>query len=126
MIRLICVLLVLTVILVRYTSGPTEETLTPAVSSRIATHSDDPTYAVLAEQTNRSIDVKSDFQRLTDLQQYPKIIALARTRLAELDRVIREVHGMALAAQERDRVLALMRDEQNKMLRVIAAGSEIR
>jgi hypothetical protein len=80
----------------------------------------------LAEQTNRSIDVKSDFQRLTDLQQYPKIIALARTRLAELDRVIREVHGMALAAQERDRVLALMRDEQNKMLRVIAAGSEIR
>jgi hypothetical protein len=126
MIRLICVLLVLTVILVRYTSEPTEETLTPAVSSRIATHSDDPTYAVLAEQTNRSIDVKSDFQRLTDLQQYPKIIALARTRLAELDRVIREVHGMALAAQERDRVLALMRDEQNKMLRVIAAGSEVR
>jgi hypothetical protein len=125
MIRLACVLLVFAVILVRYTSGPTQETLTPSVSSRIATHADDPTYAVLAEQHNRTIDVNSDFRRLSDLQQYPKIIALARTRRAELDRVISKVHGMRLVAQERDRALTPIRDEQNQMLRVIAAASEV-
>jgi hypothetical protein len=124
MIRLVGVLVI--VIIVGCTSGPTEETLTPSVSSRIATHSGDLTYAVLAEQGNRSIDVNSDFQRLTDLHQYPKIIALARTRRDELDRVISKVHGMGLVAQERDRVLNPMRDEQNQMLRVIAAASEVR
>jgi hypothetical protein len=123
MIRLVGVLVI--VIIVGCTSGPTEETLTPSVSSRIATHSGDLTYAVLAEQGNRSIDVNSDFQRLNDLHQYPKIIALARTRRAELDRVIGQVHGMGLVAQERDRVLTPMRDEQNQMLRVIAAASEV-
>jgi hypothetical protein len=124
MIRLVGVLVI--VIIVGCTSGPTEETLTPSVSSRIATHSGDLTYAVLAEQGNRSIDVNSDFQRLNDLHQYPKIIALARTRRDELDRVISKVHGMGLVAQECDRVLNPMRDEQNQMLRVIAAASEVR
>jgi hypothetical protein len=123
MIRLVGVLVI--VIIVGCTNGPTEETLTPSVSSRIATHSDDPTYAVLAEQGNRSIDVNSDFRRLSHLQQYPKIIAVAGTRRAELDRVISKVHGMGLVAQERDRVLTPMRDEQNQMLRVIAAASEV-
>jgi hypothetical protein len=123
MIRLVGVLVI--VIIVGCTSGPTEETLTPSVSSRIATHSGDLTYAVLAEQGNRSIDVNSDFQRLNDLHQYPKIIALARTRRDELDRVISKVHGMGLVAQECDRVLNPMRDEQNQMLRVIAAASEV-
>jgi hypothetical protein len=123
MIRLVGVLVI--VIIVGCTSGPTEETLTPSVSSRIATHSGDLTYAVLAEQGNRSIDVNSDFQRLNDLHQYPKIIALARTRRDELNRVISKVHGMGLVAQERDRVLTPMRDEQNQMLRVIAAASEV-
>jgi hypothetical protein len=124
MIRLVGVLVI--VIIVGCTSAPTEETLTPSVSSRIATHSGDLTYAVLAEQGNRSIDVNSDFQRLNDLHQYPKIIALARTRRDELDRVISKVHGMGLVAQECDRVLNPMRDEQNQMLRVIAAASEVR
>jgi hypothetical protein len=124
MIRLVGVLVV--VIILGSTSAPTEETLTPSVSSRIATHSGDLTYAVLAEQGNRSIDVNSDFQRLNDLHQYPKIIALARTRRDELDRVISKVHGMGLVAQECDRVLNPMRDEQNQMLRVIAAASEVR
>jgi hypothetical protein len=123
MIRLVGVLVI--VIIVGCTSGPTEETLTPSVSSRIATHSGDLTYAVLAEQGNRSIDVNSDFQRLNDLHQYPNIIALARTRRAELDRVINKIHGMGLVAQERDRVLTPMRNEQNQMLRVIAAASEV-
>jgi hypothetical protein len=126
MIRLACVLLVFTVILIRVTSGPTEEALTPSVSSRIATHSDDPIYAILAEQHNRSIDVNSQFRKLNDDQQYSKIIELARTRWAELDRVISKVHGMGLVSQERDRVLTPMRDEQNQMLRVIAATSEVR
>jgi hypothetical protein len=123
MIRLVGVLVV--VIILGSTSAPTEETLTPSVSSRIATHSGDLTYAVLAEQGNRSMDVNSDFQRLNDLHQYPKIIALARTRRDELNRVISKVHGMGLVAQERDRVLTPMRDEQNQMLRVIAAASEV-
>jgi hypothetical protein len=126
MIRLACVLLVFTVILIRVTSGPTEEALTPSVSSRIATHSDDPTYAILAEQHNRSIDVSSQFRKLKDDHQYSKIIELARTRRSELDRVISKVHGMGLVAQERDRVLTPMRDEQNQMLRVIVAASEAR
>lgn len=126
MIRLACVLLVFTVILIRVTSGPSEEAPTPSVSSRIATHSDDPTYAILAEQHNRSIDVNSQFRKLKDDQQYPKIIELARTRRAELDRVISKIHGMGLVAQERDRVLTQMLDEQNQMLRVIAAASKVR
>jgi hypothetical protein len=123
MIRLLGVLVV--IIIVGYTIGPTEETLTPSVSSRVATHSNDPTYSVFAEQSNRSIDVNSDFQRLNDLQQYPKIIALARIRRAELDQVILRIYGMGLVAQERDRVLTPMRDEQNQMLRVIAAAKEV-
>jgi hypothetical protein len=126
MIRLACALLVFTVIVVVCISGPTEETLTPSVSSRIATHSDDPTYAVLAEQHNRSIDVNGEFQRLNDLQQYAKIIELARTRRAELDQAILKVHGMGLVAQQRDRVLTAMCEEQNQMLRVIAAANESR
>src|SRR5438067_6727547 len=108
MIRVACVLLVFTVTIVVCTSGPTEETLPPSVSSRLATHSDDPTYAVLAEQHNRSIDVNSEFHRLNDLQQYPKIIALARTRRAELDRLIQKVQGMGLVVRQRDRVLTAM------------------
>jgi hypothetical protein len=126
MIRLACVLLFFTVIFVRCIVGPSEETLTPSVSSRVATHSDDPTYPVLAEQSNRSIDVNSELQRLRDGQQYPKIIALARIRRAELDQVILQVYGMGLLAQQRNRVLTPMRDEQNQMLRVIAAASEVR
>jgi hypothetical protein len=124
MIRLVGVLVI--VIIVGCTSGPTEETLTPCVSSRIATHSDDPTYAVLAEQHNRSIDVNREFQRLNDLQQYPNIIALARIRRAELDWAIRKVQGMGLVAQQRDRVLTAMREEQSQMLRVIAARTKVR
>jgi hypothetical protein len=126
MIRLVCVLLLSTVIFVVCTSRPTEETLTPSVSSRIATHSDDPTYAVLAEQQNRSIDVNRELQTLNDLQQYPNIIALAQTRRAELDDAILKVHGMALVAQQRDRVLTAMREEQDEMLRVIVAASDLR
>jgi hypothetical protein len=126
MMRLACVLLFFTVIVVRCIVGPSEETLTPSVSSRVATHSDDPTYPVLAEQSNRSIDVNSELQRLRDGQQYPQIIALARIRRAELDQVILQVYGMGLLAQQRDRVLTPMRDEQNQMLRVIAAASEVR
>jgi hypothetical protein len=126
MIRPVCVLLMFTVIFVVCTSRPTEETLTPSVSSRMATHSDDPTYAVLAEQHNRSIDVDREFQRLNDLQQYPKVIELARTRQAELDQAILKVHGMGLVAQQRDRVLTPMRDERNEMLRVIAVASDVR
>jgi hypothetical protein len=126
MIRFACVLLVFAVILVRCGSGPIQEILTPSVSSRIATHSDDPTYAVLAEQHNRSIDVNSEFKRLNDLQQYPNIVALARTRRAELDQVIRKVDGMGLVTQERERILTPMRDERNEMLRVIAAANDVR
>jgi hypothetical protein len=77
MIRLLGVLVV--IIIVGYRSGPSEQSLTPCVSSRIATHSDDPTYAALSEQHNRSIDVNSELQTLNDLQQYPNIIALAQT-----------------------------------------------
>jgi hypothetical protein len=124
MIRLVCVLFI--VIFVVCTSRPTKETLTPSVSSRIATHSDDPTYAVFAEQHNRSIDVNRELQRLNDLQQYPKIIQLARTRRAELDQVILKVHGMGLVAQQRDRVLTAMREEQSQMQRVIAARTKVR
>jgi len=123
MIRLLAVLVA--IIVVGYTTRPTAESLTPCVSSRIATHSGDLTYAVVAEQSNRSIDVNSEFQRLNDLHQYPSIIALARIRRAELDRGISKVHGMGLVAQERDRILNPMRDEQNQMLRVIAAASEV-
>jgi hypothetical protein len=125
MIRLACVL-VFAVILVRYTSGPTEETLTPSVSSRIATHSGDPTYAVLAEQHNRSIDVNSEFRWLNNLQQYPKIIELARIRRAELDQAILKIYGMRLVVQERDRVLTPMRNERNQMAHVIATASDVR
>jgi hypothetical protein len=126
MIRLACVLLVFAVILVRYTSGPTQETLTPSVSSRIATHSGDPTYAVLAEQHNRSIDVNSEFRWLNNLQQYPKIIELARIRRAELDQAILKIYGMRLVVQERDRVLTPMRNERNQMAHVIATASDVR
>jgi hypothetical protein len=126
MIRFVCVLFIFTVILVRWTRGPTEETLTPSVSSRIATHSDDPTYAILAEQHNRSIDVNREFQRLNDVQQYPNMTALARTRWAELDDAILRVHGMALVAQQRDRALTAMRKERDQMLRVIVAASDLR
>ena len=123
MIRLVGVLVI--VIIVGCTSAPTEETLTPSVSSRIATHSGDLTYAVLAEQGNRSIDVNSDFQRLNDLQQYPNLVFLAQTRRAELDDAIVKVHDMPLVARQRDRVLAAMREEQDQMLRVIVAASQV-
>jgi hypothetical protein len=124
MIRLVAVLVV--IIVVGYASGPTEESLTPCVSSRIATHSDDPTYAVLSEQHNRSIDVDSELQTLNDLQQYPNLIFLAQTRRAELDDAIVKVHRMPLVAQHRDGVLTAMREEQDQMLRVIVAASESR
>jgi hypothetical protein len=124
MIRLVGVLVI--VIIVGCTSGPNEESLTPCVSSRIATHSDDPTYTALSEQHNRSIDVNRELQTLNDLQQYPNIIALALTRRAELEDAIVKVHGMALVAQQRDRVLTAMREEQDEMLRVIVAASESR
>jgi len=123
MIRLLAVLVV--IIVVGYGSGPTQESLTPCVSSRIATHSDDPTYAALSEQHNRSIDVNSEFQTLNDLQQYPNLVFLAQTRRAELGDAIVKVHGMPLVAQQRDRVLAAMREEQDEMLRVIVAASEV-
>jgi hypothetical protein len=123
MIRLVAVLVV--IIVVGYASGPTEESLTPCVSSRIATRSDDPTYAVLSEQHNRSIDVDSELQTLNDLQQYPNLIFLAQTRRAELDDAIVKVHGMPLVARQRDRVLAAMREEQDQMLRVIVAASQV-
>jgi hypothetical protein len=124
MIRLVAVLVV--IIVVGYAGGPTEESLTPCVSSRIATHSDDPTYAVLSEQHNRSIDVDSELQTLNDLQQYPNLIFLAQTRRAELDDAIVKVHRMPLVAQHRDGVLTAMREEQDQMLRVIVAASESR
>jgi hypothetical protein len=124
MIRLVAVLVV--IIVVGYASGPTEESLTPCVSSRIATRSDDPTYAVLSEQHNRSIDVDSELQTLNDLQQYPNLIFLAQTRRAELDDAIVKVHRMPLVAQHRDGVLTAMREEQDQMLRVIVAASESR
>jgi hypothetical protein len=124
MIRLVAVLVV--IIVVGYASGPTEESLNPCVSSRIATHSDDPTYAVLSEQHNRSIDVDSELQTLNDLQQYPNLIFLAQTRRAELDDAIVKVHRMPLVAQHRDGVLTAMREEQDQMLRVIVAASESR
>jgi hypothetical protein len=124
MIRFVGVLAV--IIVVGYTSGPTKESLTPCVSSRIATRSDDPTYAVLSEQHNRSIDVDSELQTLNDLQQYPNLIFLAQTRRAELDDAIVKVHRMPLVAQHRDGVLTAMREEQDQMLRVIVAASESR
>ena len=124
MIRLVAVLVV--IIVVAYANGPTEESLTPCVSSRIATQSDDPTYAALSEQHNRRIDVDSELQTLNDLQQYPDMIALAGTRWAELDDAILKVHGMALVAQHRDRVLTAMREEQSQMVRVIVATNELR
>jgi hypothetical protein len=124
MIRLLAVSMV--IIIVGYASGPTEESLTPCISSRIATRSDDPTYAALSEQHNRSIDVNSELQTLNDLQQYPNLVFLAQTRRAELDDAIVKVHGMPLVARQRDRVLAAMREEQNQMLRVIVVASEMR
>jgi hypothetical protein len=124
MIRLVAVLVV--IIVVAYANGPTEESLTSCVSSRIATFSDDPTYTALSEQHNRSIDVDSELQTLNDLKQYPNLIFLAQTRRAELDDAILKVHGMALVAQQRDRVLTGMREEQDEMLRVIVAASESR
>jgi hypothetical protein len=124
MIRLLAVSMV--IIIVGYASGPTEESLTPCISSRIATRSDDPTYAALSEQHNRSIDVNSELQTLNDLQQYPNLVFLAQTRRAELDDAIVKVHGMPLVARQRDRVLAAMREEQNQMLRVIVVASEVR
>jgi hypothetical protein len=124
MIRLLAVSMV--IIIVGYASGPTEESLTPCISSRIATRSDDPTYAALSEQHNRSIDVNSELQTLNDLQQYPNLVFLAQTRRAELDDAIVKVHGMPLVARRRDRVLAAMREEQNQMLRVIVVASEVR
>jgi hypothetical protein len=124
MIRLVAILAV--IIVVGYASRPTEEALTPCVSSRIATHSDDPTYAALSEQHNRSIDVDSELQTLNNLQQYPNLIFLAQTRRAELDDAIVKVHGMPLVAQQRDSVLSAMREEQDQMLRVIVAASASR
>jgi hypothetical protein len=124
MIRLACVLLVFIVVVC--TGGPTEESLTPCVSSRIATDFDDPTYAALSEQHNRSIDVNSELQTLNDLQQYPNLMVLAQTRRAELDDAIVKVHGMPLVAQQRDGVLSAMRKEQDQMLRVIVAASQSR
>jgi hypothetical protein len=124
MIRLVAVLVV--IIVVGYASGPTQESLTPCVSSRIATQSDDPTYAALSEQHNRSIDVDSELQTLNDLQQYPNVVFLAQTRRAELDDAILNVQGMPLVAQQRDRVLTAMREEQDQMLRVIVAASDSR
>jgi hypothetical protein len=124
MIRLLAVLAV--IIVVGYAGGPTEESLTPCVSSRIATDSDDPTYSTLSEQHNRSIDVDSELKTLSDLQQYPNLIFLAQTRRAELDDAIVKVNGMPLVAQQRDRVVAAMREEQNQMLRVIVAATESR
>jgi hypothetical protein len=123
MIRFVGVLAV--IIVVGYTSGPTKESLTPCVSSRIATHSDDPTYAAFSEQQNRSIDVNSELQTLNDLQQYPNLVFLAQTRRAELDDAIVKVHDMPLVARQRDRVLAAMREEQDQMLRVIVAASQV-
>jgi hypothetical protein len=124
MIRLLAVSMV--IIIVGYASGPTEESLTPCISSRIATRSDDPTYAALSEQHNRSIDVNSELQTLNDLQQYPNLVFLAQTRRAELDDAIVKVHGMPLVTRQRDRVLAAMREEQNQMLRVIVVANEVR
>jgi hypothetical protein len=124
MIRLIAILVFS--IVVGYTSRPSEGSLTPCVSSRIATHSDDPTYAALSEQHNRSIDVNSELQTLNELQQYPNLVFLAQTRRAELGDAIITVQGMPLVAQQRDRVLACMREEQHQMLRVIVAASEVR
>jgi hypothetical protein len=124
MIRLLAVSMV--IIIVGYASGPTEESLTPCISSRIATRSDDPTYAALSEQHNRSIDANSELQTLNDLQQYPNLVFLAQTRRAELDDAIVKVHGMPLVARQRDRVLAAMREEQNQMLRVIVVASDVR
>src|SRR3569833_2909909 len=98
MIRLLAVLVV--IVVVGYGRGPTKESLTPCVSSRIATHSDDPTYAALSEQHNSSIDVNSELQTLNDLQQYPNLVFLAQTRRAELDDAILKVHGMPLVAQQ--------------------------
>jgi hypothetical protein len=80
----------------------------------------------LPEQHNRSIDVNSELQTLNDLQQYPNIIALAQTRRAELDDAIVKVHRIPLVAQQRDGVLTAMREEQDQMLRVIAAATESR
>ena len=51
---------------------------------------------------------------------------LAQTRRAELDDAILKVHGMPLVAQQRDRLLSAMREEQDQMLRVIVAASEVR
>jgi hypothetical protein len=124
MLRLLALLVV--IIVVGYASRPTEESLTPCVSSRIATNSDDPTYAALSEQHNRSIDVNSELQTLNDLQQYPNLVFLAQTRRAELDDAIVKVQNMPLVAQQRDRVLSAMREEQDQMLRVIVAASESR
>jgi len=124
MIRLVGVLVV--IIVVGYTTRPTAESLTPCVSSRLATHSDDPIYAALSEQHNRSIDVNSELQTLNDLQQYPNLVFLAQTRRAELDDAIVKVHDMPLVARQRDRVMAAMRGEQDQMLRVIAAASDVR
>jgi hypothetical protein len=45
---------------------------------------------------------------------------------AELDWVIGKVYGMGLVAQERDRVLTPMREEQNQMPRIIAAANKLR
>jgi hypothetical protein len=123
MIRLLAVLAV--IIVVGYANGPTEESLTPCVSSRIATHPDDPTYAALSEQHNRSIDVNSELQTLNELQQYPNLVFLAQTRRAELDDAIIKVHGMPLLARQRDRVLTAMREEQDQMLRVIVTASQV-
>jgi hypothetical protein len=123
MIRVLAVLVI--IIVVGYGSGLTKESLTPCVSSRLATHSDDPINATLSEQYNRSIDVNSELQTLNDLQQYPNLIFLAQTRRAELDDAIIKVHGMPLVARQRDRVLTAMREEQDQMLRVIVAASQV-
>jgi hypothetical protein len=123
MIRLLTVLVV--IIVVGYGSGPTKESLTPCVSSRLATQSDNPTYAALSEQHNRSIDLNSELQTLNDLQQYPNLVFLAQTRRAELADAIVKVQGMPLVAQQRERVLGAMREEQDQMLRVIVAASQV-
>ncbi|MFL6354684.1 MAG: hypothetical protein ACJ74Z_22925 [Bryobacteraceae bacterium] len=79
-----------------------------------------------SEQHNRSIDVNGELQTLNDLQQYPSLVFLAQTGRAELDDAMLKVQGMPLIAQQRDRALAAMREEQDQMVGVIVAASDLR
>lgn len=113
------------IIVVGYASGPTEESLTACVSSRIATHSDDPTYGIVrtTQPQRRRKQRVANAERSTTV---PEPIFLAQTRRAELDDAIVKVHGMPLVAKQRNGVLTAMREEQDQMLRVIVAASESR